>query len=64
MSSVFHYDFINDIVPIIEEQIDYYTKDIDQAIEGKNTINIQVLAVKILSSIIAKSFFGTDMRDQ
>jgi cytochrome P450 len=64
ISSVFHYDFLNDLIPVIEEEINLRYSEIDFGISrGEKQVDLRNVFTKILSNVVAKCFFGTDMKD-
>jgi cytochrome P450 len=64
ISSVFHYDFLNEIIPTIREEISLQFNQVDQKIsQGASSIDMKKIFSQIMSNVVAKSFFGTDMSE-
>lgn len=63
ISSVFHFDFLNDKIPAIKDEIHAEFDKIDKLIQSGSNVNLLKSFMSILSSVIARSFFGTNMNE-
>jgi cytochrome P450 len=63
ISSVFHFEFLNSLVPIIDSDIESYYPFIDQQIKEGKPVDLLKIFIKLFSGVVAKTFFGTDMTD-